>query len=108
MAAVPCDRLDSILADAAGTAHADFFSLDVEGSEVTVLRSINPRVFKVVIVETFQCCPPGLSTVAALKKSKSCQCVDARADHDRQVASLLEAGGLKRVASLESINHINH
>ena len=109
MVSVPCDKLSNVLSDAgAPNGGADFLSLDVEGSEATVLKTIYPGVFKVVIVETFQCCPDGLSTAAALKQGKSCQCEGAKGAHGREVANLLAGGGLVRVPHLESVNHINH
>ena len=68
----PCFSLKTIL-KAIGVSHVDFFSLDVEGGELDVLKSINFTEFD---IETF--------------------CIE-RGGQSRQVTSLLERKGYKTV-----------
>ena len=48
---VPCRPLEAIMS-AAGYPAANFLSLDVEGAEAMVLSSVDPAVFRVIMVET--------------------------------------------------------
>lgn len=50
---VPCNRLDSLMAEHMGPSSSPvgFLSLDVEGAEEFVLRTVSPASFRVVIVE---------------------------------------------------------
>lgn len=90
---VPCDSLASILDSRHVPLVITFLSLDVEGAEVTVLESVDPSRFLVVLVETII---PG-----ADKDPRD------RA-HNKRVAALLTDAGLKRVQELEARNHVNH
>ena len=47
---VPCRTLTSIMAEA-GRPTADLLSLDVEGSEDAVLRTVDPLAFRMILVE---------------------------------------------------------
>lgn len=47
----PCAPLPYLLEIAQGKPEADFLSLDVEGAEETVLSTLNPRNFKLIMVE---------------------------------------------------------
>lgn len=49
---VPCRPLSDILSDSALTETIDFLSLDVEGSEAQVLRTVDPARFGVVLLES--------------------------------------------------------
>ena len=49
---VPCAPLSGLMHRAGLRDGADFLSLDVEGAEVKVLQTIDPALFKVVLVET--------------------------------------------------------
>ena len=49
---VPCQALQGLLAENHLKAGATFLSLDVEGAEELVLSTVQPSVFKVIIVET--------------------------------------------------------
>ena len=49
--AVPCAPLSKLMAAAGLQGGADLLSLDVEGAEAAVLRSVDPAAFKVVLVE---------------------------------------------------------
>jgi hypothetical protein len=71
-----------------GLAEADFLSLDVEGAEVKVLRTVDPAQFKTVLVET--------SIGYAAENVAKNAAVDA----------LLTRGGLVRVPRLG--NRVNH
>lgn len=48
---VPCKPLSTIMAQS-GFPKVDFFSLDVEGSELNVLRNVNASSFSVVLLES--------------------------------------------------------
>lgn len=48
---VPCEPLSSLMARY-GLPSADFLSLDVEGAEGKVLETVDPRTFKVAMVES--------------------------------------------------------
>jgi FkbM family methyltransferase len=48
---VPCHPLPSLMAKTNMTLPTTFLSLDVEGAEVQVLRTIDPLAFKVIMVE---------------------------------------------------------
>ena len=48
---VPCHPLPSLMAKTNMTLPTTFLSLDVEGAEVQVLRTIEPLAFKVIMVE---------------------------------------------------------
>ena len=48
---VPCATLQRHMHDAGMHGKADFLSLDVEGSELAVLQTVDPSVFKVIMVE---------------------------------------------------------
>ena len=48
---VPCKPLRSLMADA-GLQTATFLSLDVEGAEETVLRTVDPAAFAMIMIET--------------------------------------------------------
>ena len=50
-AEVPCDKLSSILDANGATPLIDFLSLDVEGAEETVLSTIDPTRFKLIVLE---------------------------------------------------------
>ena len=85
---VPCRSLESILVEHSarhlhGRERVDFFSLDVEGAEAMVLRTVRSSRFGVVKVET------GYGHNGWNYSSK-----------DAEVARLLEAGGLVRVHKL--------
>ena len=45
----PCFPLDTLLA-AMGTNHVDYFSLDVEGYELDILRTISWDIFKIDVI----------------------------------------------------------
>ena len=49
---VPCQGLKDLLAENSLKAGATFLSLDVEGAEELVLSTVQPSVFKVIMVET--------------------------------------------------------
>lgn len=64
-----------------------------------VLRSVDPAVFKVVLIEAGKCCPRGVHGMA-------CSCNNTAPGSP---ADLLERAGLMRYPRLESAaNHINH
>ena len=48
---VPCSSLTRIMQDRGLAAGATFLSLDVEGAEALVLRTVNPALFQLVFVE---------------------------------------------------------
>ena len=47
----PCAPLPTLLSRAGFPCGVDFFSLDVEGAEEIVMRTVDPRIFKVLMVE---------------------------------------------------------
>ena len=51
IARVPCKPLNDLMADANLPPVVDFLSLDVEGAEWDVIRTVDPRRFKVILVE---------------------------------------------------------
>ena len=77
---VPCSTLSSVLTRVGVAEEVDFFSLDVEGHELSVLRSLDDRsILKVVVAEA-----------------------DSNgSEKDAMVASLLREAGLHRVHALE-------
>lgn len=79
--AVPCAPLSSLM-HAAKMVRADLLSLDVEGAEAIVLRTIDPTAFRYVLVEM-----DGL-----------------RADKDEEVHARLLGAGLEHVAHLRVPN----
>jgi len=48
--AVPCNRMDELMSQA-GFLHTTFLSLDAEGAEATILSTVNPANFDVILVE---------------------------------------------------------
>ena len=68
-----------------------------------VLRSVDPAVFKVVLIKAGKCCPKGVHGMA-------CSCNNTTpAWPPGSPANLLERAGLVRYPRLESeANHINH
>ena len=93
-ARVRCSPLEDLMARSGMSSGATWLSLDVEGAEAKVLETVDPAVFKVIMVETFQ---PLLGWRQRTREDD---------EHNERVAGLITRAGLTRVPSLG--NRINH
>ena len=91
-ARVPCSPLRHLMASN-GMHAATWLSLDVEGAEAKVLQTVDPAVFKIIMVETFQ-------PLFGKKKTREDE------EHNERVAALIVRGGFARVPALG--NRVNH
>ena len=91
---VPCDTLTNVLGQAQHPRDIDFFSLDVEGSELDVLQTVDSRRIGVINVEIFKRPPAVMQelearlTSAGLVRSNTTSCDKAAQHHWACVSQL--------------------